>query len=432
MKLLKYIFFSMLIVAAASCEIDDLPNPNGSSLEGFSQDASKSELQTLVTGIEDLLRSEIGFYYDVTSIIGRDYWFFTGSDIRYTGELMGKNDSELDRAGFYGTRPYSGRYKTIKNANVLIDAVANSTQLTSEESEGYLGFAKTFQAHEYLIALNLQFENGIRVDVADPDNLGAFVSYDNGLAAIAALLETAAEHLTKAGTTFSFDLSSAMDGFNDPATFLTFNRGLAARVALYQDNKSAALGFLTNSFMDMNGDLYAGPARFYSTSGGDVTNNIFRPLDQADAIIVHPEVVTNLLAGDDRGDKMVERLGSATSDGLTGTHDAYVYQSLTDFVHYVRNEELILIMAEANIGTDNNTAIMAIDAIRQAHGLGAYTGGTSDAEVFTELMFQRRYSLYGEGHRWIDMRRWGLLGDVPIDRVDDDVWVQMPVPISEG
>ena len=76
MKFIKYIFFSLLIVAAASCEIEDLPNPNGSSLEGFSQDASKSELQTLITGIEDLLRSEVGFYYDVTSIIGRDYWFF--------------------------------------------------------------------------------------------------------------------------------------------------------------------------------------------------------------------------------------------------------------------------------------------------------------------------------------------------------------------
>ncbi|MFQ5448158.1 MAG: RagB/SusD family nutrient uptake outer membrane protein, partial [Saprospiraceae bacterium] len=117
---MKYLIISTVILALASCNIDDLANPNGSSIEGFSQNASKSELQTLVTGMESLLRQEIGFYYDVTSIIGREYYFFTGSDPRYTGEVLGKGESQLDNNGFYGTRPYFGRYKTVKNANVLI------------------------------------------------------------------------------------------------------------------------------------------------------------------------------------------------------------------------------------------------------------------------------------------------------------------------
>ena len=90
MKCIKYILAGSLMLAAASCQLDDLPNPNGSSIEGFSQNASKSELQTLVTGIEDLLRQDVGFYYDVVSIVGREYWFFTGSDPRYTGEVLGK------------------------------------------------------------------------------------------------------------------------------------------------------------------------------------------------------------------------------------------------------------------------------------------------------------------------------------------------------
>ena len=121
-----------------------------------------------------------------------------------------------------------------------------------------------------------------------------------------------------------------------------------------------------------------------------------------------------------------------TLDGLTGSHDVFVYKSLDDFVSYIRNEELISILAEANIGTDNDMAITALNAVRQANNLDDYAGGTSDAEVFQELMLQRRYSLFGEGHRWVDMRRWGLLGDLPIDRAGDDVWEQMPRPISEG
>jgi hypothetical protein len=75
MKNLKYIFCLSLLMVVFSCEIDELPNPNGPSIEGTQLDATKSQLQTLVTGSEDLLRQEIGFYYDVVSILGREYIF---------------------------------------------------------------------------------------------------------------------------------------------------------------------------------------------------------------------------------------------------------------------------------------------------------------------------------------------------------------------
>ena len=100
MKNLKYIIIAALLIPVASCNIDEMSNPNGSSIEGFAQDASKSALQTLVTGVEDLLRQEYGFYHDVVSIVGRDYYFFTGSDPRYTGEVLGKGGAQLDNAGF--------------------------------------------------------------------------------------------------------------------------------------------------------------------------------------------------------------------------------------------------------------------------------------------------------------------------------------------
>ena len=36
-----------------------------------------------------------------------------------------------------------------------------------------------------------------------------------------------------------------------------------------------------------------------------------------------------------------------------------------------------------------------------------------------------------EGHRWIDVRRYNLLGTLPIDRPGDDVWTMFPLPVSE-
>ncbi len=432
MKNLKYILFALLLVPIVSCEIEDFPDPNSSSVAEFDKDATKSSLQTLVTGMEDLLRQEIGFYYDVTSIIGREYYFFTGSDPRYTGELLGKEASELDNAGFYGTRPYLGRYRTIKAANVLIAGATNSSLITPEDLNGYIGFAKTIQAYELHLAANLQYQNGIRIDVSDPDNLGGFVAYEAALVDINRILDEAKTSLEAAGTSFPFSLSAAMAGFDDPVSFITFNRALAARISLYQGNKSDALSKLSGSFMDMAGDLNVGPARFYSTSGGDFTNNIFRVPAQADAIIAHPTFTEDATMDDLRLDKVLMRPDTLVLDGLSGDHDVYVYKSLNDVVPYIRNEELILISAEASVGSAGNVdAIAAIDVIRNAAGIGAYTGDTDDAAVMDEILYQRRYSLFGEGHRWVDHRRLGRLGELPLDRADDDVWEQFPRPVSE-
>jgi len=434
MKILKYILPIFLIVSFTRCDIDDLENPNGSSTAGFEEDASKSALQTLVTGIEEFTRNDFAFYYDVTSIVGREYYFFTASDPRYTGEVLGKLGVPLDNAGFYGTRPYQGRYRTIKNANILIGGTNNSTLVTSEEANGYLGFAKTMQAHAYLLAANLQGSCGIRIDVTDPDNLGPFTgSYGESLTAVLSLLDEAASHLQSAGSSFPFSLSSGFSGFDDPQSFLSFNKGLSARVALYMGNKSDALSRLSSSFMDMNGDFNDGPARFYSLSGGDFANDLYRVPDQADAIIAHPSYVADADPADTRLSKVLLRpSGTLALDGLSGDYDVWVFKSLEDMVPFMRNEELILIAAEANIGSNNAQAVTAINAIRSASGLSDYAGGMDDASLLNEVLYQRRYSLFGEAHRWVDMRRLGRLNELPLDRAGDVVHDHFPRPVSEN
>ncbi len=36
-----------------------------------------------------------------------------------------------------------------------------------------------------------------------------------------------------------------------------------------------------------------------------------------------------------------------------------------------------------------------------------------------------------EGHRWINVCRYNLLGTLPIDRPGDYVWTEFPLPVSE-
>lgn len=432
MKKLNILFMFAIGLFLVSCEIEPISNPNDPAQGDVTQDASISELNALTSGIEDLLRSEVGFYYDVVSIIGRDYWFFTGSDPRYTGEVLGKESSQLDNAGFYGTRPYAARYRTVKAVNLLTEALANTTApLTDAEKSGYLGFAKTMQAYELHLALNLQYQNGIRVDVADPNALGDFVSYDEALSFIANLLNEANTDLGAAGDAFRFTLTPAFEGFNTPASFATFNRGIAARIALYQGDMSAASGYLGDSFMDMSNPLSGGPSRYYANAAGDQANPLFRVPGNSDGIIAHPSWVATVDPADARAAKIQSR-EEISLDGLTGDHDVVVFGSLDDYVPFMTNEELILISAEANVGSDNSAAVAAIDAIRTANGLAAYGGGTSDAELMDEIAAQRQLSLYGLGHRWVDMRRWNRLDEIPLDRDEDDVWVQFPRPVSEN
>ena len=46
-------------------------------------------------------------------------------------------------------------------------------------------------------------------------------------------------------------------------------------------------------------------------------------------------------------------------------------------------------------------------------------------------MYERRLSLIFEGHRWIDMRRWGRLAQLPLDRPTFFVAKVMPIPGTE-
>ena len=96
-----------------------------------------------------------------------------------------------------------------------------------------------------------------------------------------------------------------------------------------------------------------------------------------------------------------------------------IYPSISTSIPIIRNEELILLRAEALVATGNKAgALTLINSIRvNSGGLApsSLTAASSDAAFITEILLQKRYSLLLEGHRWIDMRRYGRLADLPRD-----------------
>jgi hypothetical protein len=426
-----YIVVVLLIAASLTSCKKEYGNLNNPTVEDYLKNASKDQLNGLIIGSLSGMRNNEGIYLDAVSVVGREIYRFSNADPSYVTELLGSGSTTLNNTGFYITNPWASRYRVVKNCNVLIQAATNSTVISAEEKKGYTGFAKTLKAYELLLNLNLTNSNGIRVDVSDPAHLGPILGYNESIAAIASLLDEAKTDLT--GSTISFTLTSGFTGLDNTAGLIKFNRALAARVAVYRQQWNTALTALNESFFDLNGNFNTGVYEVFSTGSGDQLNPAFFPQNQAGEVrLAHPLYVTNIEANDDRIGKATLRSASVSNSGLTSDRDVWAYTSSTAPIPVIRNEELILIYAEANIQTPNlANAVTALNKIRNGHNLPNYSGAITSAALIDEMLKQRRYSLFFEGHRWIDMRRYNRLNTLPVDRTGDDVWSAFPIPSTE-
>ncbi|MEO5996851.1 MAG: RagB/SusD family nutrient uptake outer membrane protein [Chitinophagaceae bacterium] len=428
---IKIVAMAMPVLLFSACKVEPILDPNNPGASSIVINASISELQNLADGSESGMRESLGFYYDDLCAIGREYYRFSTSDPRFTSDLLGKSNAVLDNNTFYLTNPFAARYRVVRNTNILIDALTNTkATITDAQRKAGIAFAKTIQAYQLLSVFNLLYNNGIRVDVKNPDKLGPFLNLQQSLAAILTLLNEANTDLKNNNTDLPFTTTmysrSAMQ-------FSKFNRALAVRVAIYKLDWATANTALTDSFFDLNGDFNTGVFHLFSSAGGDQLNPVFYPRNSSgETRVAHPSFITDAEAGDKRLGKVITRSSAAFQDGLQSNYDFYLYKTNVDPIPIIRNEELILIYAEVKAQTGITAdAVTAINKIRNAAGLANYSGATDKNSLITEILKQRRYSLFGEGHRWIDLRRYNLLAQLPIDRVGDDIWMQFPVPANE-
>ncbi len=184
--------------------------------------------------------------------------------------------------------------------------------------------------------------------------------------------------------------------------------------------------------------LEVGVYHAFSTGPGDQVNDLF---GRRDVLPAHPSVVADAQTGDARVDQKTTVSSAVTDPG--GTFDLSsdrlftVYGSLSAGIPMIRNEELILLRAEARLRSgDAADALDDINLIREESaglapiGVATWNGLTDDERV-NELLYQRRYSLLFEGHRWIDMRRYDRLDALPVDHPTFVRFPQFPFPANE-
>ncbi|RPD42450.1 RagB/SusD family nutrient uptake outer membrane protein [Chitinophaga barathri] len=440
MMIQKKIYAPILIASLvwlAACKNEPITNPNAPTMEEIIKNPTVGELNNLATGVEGSMRAGMGFYVDVTGVIGREFFRHNSSEPRYTTQLLGKGTEQLSGNAFYISNIWLGKYNCVKTCNLLIEGTNNSKFVENAgQKNGYIAFAKTIMAHQMLLALNVTYDNGIRLEVTDPNHPGPIVTRAQALEGIAKLLDDAYVMLG-GDIEFIFQLSSGFEDFSTPEDFAKFNRAVAARVALYQERWAETLDLLGDTYLDQApaADLDAGPQHVFTSASGDRENPVNVPLSGANTRLAHPSYMRDIEAGDDRINKSTARATARSVDGLPASNrDFAIYPTLTTPMPILRNEELILIYAEAQAQLNNfPLAAGALNLIRTRHGLAAKPAAALDTkdEVIDELLVQRRFSLWGEGHRWIDLRRYNRLGTLPIDRANDDVWTQLPLPQAE-
>lgn len=427
-KFITSVVFVASLLFISSCEVETIVDPNNPSLGSVTNDASKAEMQTLITGLEARHRASYGSATQIYGSFGREVWAFFASDPRFIDHWLGTGISDTYPDFFASGGTYVTPYLAVKQANVIETAAAASTNFTAGEISAYSGFAKTVKAHQLLVPLMQQYNNGIRIDVADPLSPGPIVDYNTAISAIRGILDDGFSDLNGVSE-LPFSLSSGYSGFGTGSGLASINRAIAARAALYANDFGGALTALQGSFMNLSiastSDLMVGPAHVYGEAP-DINNPLYYPFDRPSntVLIVHPALIEDGVPGDGRLAKFAERVNNPlTNSGLTGTHQDARWPTNTSALPFIRNEELILIYAEANAMTGNTgAAVDAINIIRNAWGIGDYAGGTGQDELIEEILFQRRYSLWAEGgHRWIDLRRTNKLDAAHVDLRDGGV-----------
>ena len=424
-------------VALAGCDLD-LTNPNNPT-PGGALSNPRAATSRMIVGVVATYRDNQAVRIRAFGSFGRESYFMFLTDGRFiTGPYR---DWQQNNAFEAGTQ-WGARYGNYRNAYEALKIIDATSALTDAEKAGARGVLKTFIALDMLHAIEARGAIGAVVDMTDDANaVLPVVSEDSTYAWISAKLDEANADVTAAGTTpFYFPLNNGFSAFgvtaNTPAGFAAFNRAIKARVEVKRGSLAcgapcytAALTALTGTWIaNLDGTAAnrdAGVYSIYSTAAGDALNTV--SFTGTSDLFTHP-LIDSIpgVAADDRFVRKTVAVTPRSEVGVTSGRRPNVYATNTSPIPIIRNEELILLRAEAEWFTAATPAATT-DLASVRTNSGSTNGGTSvvafaapaTADEFTsELLLQRTLSLFEEAQRWVDYRRFdrlSALGTLPQD-----------------
>lgn len=441
-----------LVLAAgglAACSVDRINAPIESAVtpEGAAANPTGA-LRLLATGIIVQNRASQGVWIRDASLFGREAFYFQLQDSRWTTGYFRDYDvnTSFGAGGVWG-----GRLANLRNIFGFRRSVtALETVLGAPAASAARGFASTEEALNVQNLVNSRFNLGTPVQVdSGVASVTPFVTRDSAYRFVSGTLDAGFAQLGAAGAAGSFPFTlpgSGWTGFNTPATYGQYNRAIKARNEVYRGSLGcgatcyqAALAALGQSFVTATlttANLNTGVYYTTSTATGDATNAIWG---------IRNDLYANTsITTDPTIPQTDARLTSKLATGAPSRSQSGSEASTIRFNRYatndapitvIDNEELWLIRAEALWFTgDRAGATAALNTVARVAG-GAtgdrYTQAANDADFVTQLLAERRLSLLLEGHRWVDVRRFGRLNTLPAGGTGFTVATQQVVPAAE-
>jgi len=422
---LRHMALALGLLAVAACKDVNRPDLNNPSLTDFSKISTVSQISAIAIGLISADRGRNEFDIQASEIIGRDAYQLTTSEPRWVTQLLGPS---IDPSGFIGVAlwPYDG----IRLANIGIDGVDVSTGVVDDNqkasSEGYM---RTMKGLMLLRAIESRDTAGvpIAVDIPPTGTPAPLVCKADALRYLVALLDTADAQLQAgSGEPFPFSLPSGFVGFDDPASFDLFNRGLAAKTNVYLAFRdfaahgtidatalAAADADLSRSFVDTTNvaNLNVGPVYVYSTNTGDATSGMFG--DPATTTIrANPRVETESDPGDQRVARDVVPTSPLSNAGVGPSSITFdLYLTPTTPTPLMLNKELVLLRAEVEWGEGHLPQALALaNYIRTNDGGLPAKVLTTASDILDQILYEKRFSLLWQSpDRWYDSRMFGKL-----------------------
>ena len=420
----------VLALSGAACTDLVVPNFNDPSVEDLTTNPTVNSVVAAAQNLMSTARGNTASRVLYLGIWGREAYDLRPEEPRTTtNRLIGPLDP-VNGGAFWG-------YSSLKNIQVLLDAVDAVDAIAEPDKNAIRGFAKTVAAQSLwnIIIMHTTFGAALEPPADPGDELSPIVTEDQVYARIFQLLDEAQTHLSSAGNSFPFGLTAGYSGFSSPADFIRLNRALKARYHKYRGEWSEAMSALSGSFLNRFGDLEYGLYHNYSTNPGDASNPFFSVASH----YAHPRFLAEAQmkpdgTPDGRATGKTEVQAQVFSLlGIDVTERFVIYTKQDSPLPWVRNEELLLLRAEVLLASGmRQDAVREINIIRTAYGLSPFEDPGSDGPVLDEILYNKFMSLALEGgFTYFDARQYGRTDQLPRARSDHVVFLQLPFPQNE-
>ena len=462
---LKYIvpvFFGMAIgLCLLSCKkMVTVPPPVNTitTVEIFKDDAQAA---TAMAGVYTLMVNKaLNFSNGYATIMGGmssdELFYFSTND----AGLTNLSSNTVLNNNFYTSTIWTNIYKTIYNANAVIDGIEQSTSESLRDStrKRLTAEAKFVRALHYFYLANLfgDVPLALTIDFNKTRNMTR--------TPVSEVYQQVVQDLKDAQSILGTDYPAA--GKILPNKWVA--TALLARVYLYLgDNANAAsqaTAIISNTSLfslesDPNNVFLVGSKEAIWQMKQGTTDNPYKN-STIEGYTIIPSILPNgiprycltptLLGAFETGDRRRTAWVNSTTNSGTGLYYyPYKYKigtsnstnnPSTEYYMMLRLAEMYLIRAEAEANGATGgvaAAITDVNVLRARAGLTALSASLNQAQVISAIARERQVELFAEwGHRWLDLKRTGKAHDVLSAIAGKQPWagdyqLLYPIPPSE-